>query len=98
VVPVPKGGRTWSKISLNLQVVSGRFANIRARGEIKMKRVLFPISEAARLLGVHPNTIRLWELQHRIKCIRTPGGHRRIHLSEIERIVGMDGECSGEEV
>jgi len=39
------------------------------------------------LLGVCPTTIRRWDKNNLIKCIRTPGGHRRIHESEIERII-----------
>jgi putative resolvase len=51
------------------------------------------IVEAARLLQVHPNTLRRWEASGAIVAGRTPGGHRRYPLSEINRLrlqMGMD--------
>ena len=33
-------------------------------------------SKAAKLLGVHPNTLRRWDADGTIKTKRTPGGHR----------------------
>ena len=44
------------------------------------------IGEAAILLGVCTKTIRRWDYFGKIRCFRTPGGHRRITLIEIERI------------
>jgi excisionase family DNA binding protein len=53
-----------------------------------MAEVLISIAEAARLLGVHPNTLKAWEVAGKLKAIRTPGGHRRYKLSEIETMQG----------
>ena len=47
----------------------------------------YSVSEAGLLLGVCTTTIRRWDTKKQIKCIRTPGGHRRIHKSEIKRII-----------
>ncbi len=47
----------------------------------------YTVSQAAILLGVCPTTIRRWDKLKLIKCIRTLGNHRRIHKSEIERII-----------
>ena len=47
----------------------------------------YSISQAAFLLGVYTTTIRRWDKQGLIKCIRTPGNHRRIHREEIVRII-----------
>lgn len=47
----------------------------------------YTISQAGFLLGVCPTTIRRWDKNKLIRCIRTPGGHRRIHKDEIERII-----------
>ena len=47
----------------------------------------YSVSQAGLLLGVCVTTIRRWDKRKQIKCIRTPGGHRRIHQSEINRII-----------
>lgn len=47
----------------------------------------FNISQTAFLLGVCTTTIRRWDKAGKIKCIRTVGGHRRIHKDEIKRII-----------
>lgn len=49
---------------------------------------LYGIERAAALLGVHPDTIRRWEQQGKIRVVRTPGGKRRIPESEIRRLRG----------
>lgn len=41
---------------------------------------------AARLLGVSVDTIRRWDADGKLRCVRTPGGQRRIAKDEIERI------------
>ena len=38
-------------------------------------------------LGVCTKTVRRWDAAGTIQCHRTPGGHRRISLFEIERIL-----------
>jgi excisionase family DNA binding protein len=47
---------------------------------------MFSISAAAKLIGVHPHTVRDWDAKGIIECSRTPGGHRRISMSEIRRM------------
>ena len=47
----------------------------------------YSVSQAGLLLGVCVTTIRRWDANKQIKCFRTPGGHRRIHKSEIKRII-----------
>lgn len=49
---------------------------------------LYGIERAAALLGVHPDTVRRWEHQGKIRVVRTPGGKRRIPESEIRRLRG----------
>jgi excisionase family DNA binding protein len=45
---------------------------------------LYRMGEAARLMDVHPNTIRRWEAEGKLRCQWTPGGkERRIPESEI---------------
>jgi putative resolvase len=50
---------------------------------------MFSVSQAARRLGVCPKTIRRWDDQGKIYCHRTLGNHRRIPLSEVNRLLGI---------
>ena len=40
------------------------------------------VSKAGKHFGVHPQTIREWADDGRIKCIRTPTGQRRVIIEE----------------
>jgi len=43
-------------------------------------------TQAAALLGVHVASIKRWADQGRLRCIRTPGGHRRYPVHEVEAL------------
>ena len=45
------------------------------------------LSEASKLLGVHPATLRQWSDEGKVRIFRTPGGHRRFSRSDIERML-----------
>ncbi|HEU4674317.1 MAG TPA: GAF domain-containing protein [Candidatus Limnocylindrales bacterium] len=46
------------------------------------------VTKAARLLGVHPNTIRAWSDQGRLRYYRiNPRGDRRYRLSDLQRFL-----------
>lgn len=47
----------------------------------------YTAAEAARLLGVKPQTLRLWVRQGKIKALKTAGGRYRYPLSEIKRLL-----------
>lgn len=50
---------------------------------------LYRMGKAAQLMDVHPNTIRRWDAEGKLRCEWTPGGkERRIPESEIRRILG----------
>ncbi|MGH2535883.1 MAG: helix-turn-helix domain-containing protein [Candidatus Promineifilaceae bacterium] len=55
-----------------------------------MAKVLAPprqwlsLSEAARRLNVHPNTLRRWADQGNIPVLLTPGGHRRFSAASLD--------------
>jgi putative resolvase len=49
---------------------------------------LVSLSKASKLIGVTTRTLREWDYNGSIKTVRTSGGHRRIPMSEIERLTG----------
>src|SRR6476620_10294444 len=49
---------------------------------------LLTMKEAKELLGVSTKTIQNWDKAGTINVVRTPGGRRRIPLSDVERIRG----------
>lgn len=53
-----------------------------------MERLL-SVRDACERLGIHPNTLRRWDLEGKIKVVRPPGGKRRVPESEINRILGL---------
>ncbi|GEO86896.1 MULTISPECIES: MerR family transcriptional regulator [Alphaproteobacteria] len=51
-----------------------------------MDDIRFKIAEAARMAGVSPSTLRLWETQDLIQPIRTPSGQRLYDRALVERL------------
>ena len=49
---------------------------------------LYRLPEAAELMGVSYQTLKLWIYQKKIRSVKTPGGHHRIPRSEVERLAG----------
>jgi len=54
---------------------------------------MYRLSQAARLLGIHPHTLRRWSDEGRIRCVRL-GKERRFPASEIRRLRGEQNENS----
>jgi excisionase family DNA binding protein len=48
------------------------------------------LSEAGRLLGVSPATVRRWGDAGRLRVFTTPGGHRRFSRAAIQRLLPAD--------
>ena len=48
------------------------------------------LSEASRLLGVSPATLRRWSNAGRLRVFTTPGGHRRFSRDALERLLPAD--------
>ena len=44
-------------------------------------------AEAARLIGIHPNTLRGYADQNLIEHIRLPGGHRRFTRAAVDEFI-----------
>ncbi len=47
---------------------------------------LLTLKAASEALGVHPVTLRRWSESGKIRAVRTPGGHRRFPVAEVERL------------
>jgi len=45
------------------------------------------IGDAAEILGVGVDTLRRWEEEGRLTAERTPGGQRRVPISEVTRLL-----------
>jgi len=50
---------------------------------------LLTIGETAELLSVGVSTLRHWDEMGQLVAVRTPGGHRRYRLSDIEKFQGI---------
>ncbi|MEM2573371.1 MAG: helix-turn-helix domain-containing protein [Candidatus Jordarchaeales archaeon] len=50
---------------------------------------MLTLSEACERLSIHPNTLKKWDRQGKIRVARTVGGRRRIPESEVERLTGI---------
>jgi excisionase family DNA binding protein len=48
------------------------------------------LSEASRVLGVSPATLRRWSDAGRLRVFTTPGGHRRFSRDSLERLLPAD--------
>ena len=53
-----------------------------------MRKEVLNISEAAKILGVSDETLRLWEKAGKIKPSYTEGKHRRYQRIDIEKLAG----------
>lgn len=62
---------------------------------ITMNERLLTLREACKILGIHPNTLRRWEKEGKIRVVRTPKGRRRIPESEVKRLMGVGEEKEG---
>ena len=50
---------------------------------------LLATGEVAALFGVDPKTVTRWASRGQLAALRTPGGHRRFRLDEVETKVAL---------
>lgn len=50
-------------------------------------KIYFRPSEAAKLLSVHPATVKRWIFEGKLQATRTLGGHYRVPRGEVERVL-----------
>ncbi len=53
-----------------------------------LKQQIMGLSDAAKVLGVTVPTIRLWFDNGTLGGVRLPGGHRKVFISEVKRLLG----------
>jgi excisionase family DNA binding protein len=63
---------------------------------INMTDEWLSLSDAARLLGVHPSTVRLWSDKGMLPVHKTQGGHRRYKRGEILLWAETNSKSRGE--
>ena len=60
---------------------------------------LLSITKAAKILGVHPLTLRNWSEKGQIPFYRTPGGHRRFRQRDLtDFLTGMSQNTEAKEM
>jgi excisionase family DNA binding protein len=60
---------------------------------------LLSITRAAKILGVHPLTLRNWSEKGQIPFYRTPGGHRRFRQQDLaDFVAGMSQNADAREM
>ena len=47
------------------------------------------LKKASEMLGVTSQTLRNWDNSGKIKTMRTLGGHRRIPMEELDKVLGV---------
>ena len=50
---------------------------------------LYTIRDACKILQLNPNTLRKWDREGKIRCVRLSNNFRRVPESEINRILGI---------
>ena len=53
---------------------------------------LHTIRDACKILQIHPTTLRMWDREGKIRCVRMVNNFRRVPESEINRILGIQDE------
>ncbi|MCL4307214.1 MAG: IS607 family transposase [Candidatus Thermoplasmatota archaeon] len=54
---------------------------------------LYTVRDACKILQIHPTTLRMWDREGKIRCVRMQNNFRRVPESEINRVLGIqDGK------
>lgn len=55
-------------------------------GKVERPYLMTP-GQVAQLLQCDPKTVTRWAKAGKMRCIRTPGGHRRFYSDDVARIL-----------
>jgi len=58
---------------------------------------LLTVTQAAKLLSISTKTLRRWDNEGIAHALRTPTGHRRFTLAEVERLMPKATEPEAQE-
>ena len=58
----------------------------------KSTKDLLRLSEAAAALGVTTQTLRVWDREGKITTVRSPGRHRLVPQTEVDRLLGASAK------
>jgi hypothetical protein len=94
-----KLGRAWRGRKQSSEHVERRVAAIRRRSEDDLRRSeddlppeTLPLRDAARVLGVHPVTLRRWIADGRVpSALRTPTGYLRVPVAALSTMLQLVG-------
>src|SRR5687768_15828177 len=64
-------------------------------GELSTMGEWLSLNEAAKVLGVHPSTLRRWSDEGHVPSVRTEGGHRRFDRDALREIHTRQQEKPG---
>jgi excisionase family DNA binding protein len=56
----------------------------------KASKNLVTLDQASKMLAVCKVTLRQWDKEGKLVALRTPGGHRRYRLEDLQRFCGTD--------
>lgn len=48
---------------------------------------LLNLTEASQYLNVHKETLRRWDREGKLIPLKTPGGHRRYKITDLEKFI-----------
>jgi excisionase family DNA binding protein len=57
--------------------------------EGSMNEKFLTTEEVSRMLHVGKSTVKRWSDEGKLKCFRTPGGHRKFRFSSVQEFIEM---------
>jgi len=55
-----------------------------------MEKKAVAVGKVAKIIGVHPQTIRRWIANGDLQAWKTPGNQRRVNLEDVEKLMKVE--------
>jgi excisionase family DNA binding protein len=101
IIRLRQEGLTYSEIGLRFGVTKERVRQLSStkskncvstKRELRSNSTMLTAGSVAKLLGLHPNTVRRWSQKGILKAYRVgPRGDRRFRHEDIEAFLGESG-------